>query len=118
MIVEENGKHFYVDDETGGKKEVKLAAFHLLPVGPLTKLAEHYGGGALKYQERNWEKGYPWSLSYDSLCRHLTAWWDGEDVDPDSEYGASHLTAVAWHAFALLEYIETHPEFDDRPKYS
>lgn len=104
---------FFVDESTGGRKEVKLARFDLIPVGPLTALAEHYGRGALKYEDRNWEKGYPWSLSYAALLRHLTAWWEGEDDDPET--GSSHLAAVAWHAFALLEFIESHPEKDNRP---
>lgn len=114
MAIEEvDGKTFYVDDETGGRKEVKLERFDLVPIGPLTELARHYGRGALKYADRNWELGYPWALSYASLVRHLTQWWAGEDVDPET--GSSHMVAVAWHAFALLEFINTHPEMDNRP---
>ena len=109
----DDGRTFYVDDVTGGRKEVKLERFDLVPIGPLTELARHYGRGAFKYADRNWEKGYPWSLSYASLMRHLTQWWDGEDIDPET--GSSHLVAVAWHAFALLEFINSHPELDNRP---
>jgi len=101
--------------ETGGQKGQKLARFDLIPAGPLNRLAEHYGYGAFKYEDRNWERGYNWSLNFAALNRHLWAWWRGEDVDPDSEHGTLHLTAVAWHAFALLEFMETKPEFDDRP---
>lgn len=59
-----------------------------------------------------WRKGYEWSKSYAALQRHLTAWWDGEDID--AETGSSHLAAVAWHSFTLLTFIEEHPDFDDR----
>jgi len=100
---------------TGGEKGQKLARFDLIPAGPLRRLAEHYGYGAFKYEDRNWERGYPWSLNFSALNRHLWAWWGGENVDPDSEHGTLHLTAVAWHAFALLEFMETKPEYDDRP---
>ena len=91
-----------IDSFTGGQKGSKLARFDLVPAGPLYDLAEHYGRGAIKYADRNWEKGYNWSLSFAALNRHLWAWWNGENVDPET--GSSHLTAVAWHAFALREF--------------
>lgn len=100
---------------TGGEKGSKLARFDLLPVGPLKQIAEHFGRGAEKYADRNWEKGYDWSLSYAALQRHLNAWWGGEDMDPEFTE-SSHLAAAAFHVLALLEWSETHPELDDRPK--
>lgn len=103
-----------VNAVTGGEKGSKLARFDLIPIRPLTLLAEHFGRGAAKYTDRNWERGYDWSLSYAALQRHLTAWWGGEDCDP--ELGSSHLDAVMWHAVALREFVEAHPELDDRPK--
>lgn len=102
------------DPKTGGQKGQKLARFDLLPVGPLTQIAEVYGKGAQKYAERNWERGYDWSLSYAALQRHLTAFWGGEDFDP--ELGTNHLANAAFHVLALLEFGKTHPELDNRPK--
>ena len=101
------------DPETGGQKGQKLARYGLIPAEPLRQLAEHYGKGATKYEDRGWEKGYAWSLNFDAMMRHAWAWWAGEDEDPET--GSNHLVAVAWHAFALLEFAETHPEKDDRP---
>lgn len=98
---------------TGGEKGQKLARFDLVPIKPLVELAKHYGRGARKYEDRNWERGYDWSLSYAAAQRHLTAFWDGEDVDPET--GTPHVIAAAWHCFALMEYMHTHPEFDNRP---
>lgn len=105
-----------VDKETGAQKGQKLARFDLVPAKPLWLLAEHYGRGAKKYADRNWERGYDWSLSYDALCRHLNAFWQGEDYDEETE--SLHMTAVAWHAFALIEFFHTHPEKDNRPKHA
>jgi hypothetical protein len=102
-----------VDPDTGARKEQQLARFDLIPPAPLWQLAEHYGRGAKKYADRNWEGGYDWSKSYDSLNHHLNKWWQGEDIDPEND--APHLVAVAWHAFALLEFANTHPEKDNRP---
>jgi hypothetical protein len=98
---------------TGGEKGVKLARFDLVPAGPLRALAEHYGRGASKYDDHQWRKGYEWSKSFAAMQRHAWAWWDGEDVD--AEIDSPHLAAVAWHAFALLQYAADCPQFDDRP---
>ena len=100
--------------ETGGAKGRKLARFDLLPPASMWALAEHYGKGARKYTDRNWEKGYPWSLNFAAMQRHLWSWWSGETDDPEN--GSSHLVAAAWHCFALIEFAKSHPEFDDRPK--
>ena len=87
------------DSTTGGEKGAKLARFSLVPAEMLWELACHYGRGAAKYADRNWERGYKWSLSYDALMRHLQQWTIGEDAD--AETGTHHLIAVIWHATAM-----------------
>ncbi|MBM4707884.1 hypothetical protein GS982_01590 [Rhodococcus hoagii] len=111
---------------TGARKGVKPQRPSLIPTYPFMELARHYGVGAEKYTERdeagnvtheggnNWRAGYEWSKSYDAMIRHANAFWGGEDLDPET--GTSHLSAVAWHAFTLLEFTQSHPEFDDRYK--
>jgi hypothetical protein len=108
------GEVTITDPDTGGMKGQKPARFDLLPWNALREIAEHYGKGAEKYEDRNWERGYDWSLSFAALQRHLTAWWQGEDID--AETGSSHLAAVAFHVLALMTFKETHPEKDNRPK--
>jgi hypothetical protein len=108
-----SGEVRVVDPDTGGEKGSKLARFDLIPAGPLWTLAEHYGIGAEKYDDGQWRRGYKWSLSFAAMMRHAWAFWRGEDID--AETGSPHLAAVAWHAFALLEFSTTHPEKDDRP---
>ena len=109
---------------TGGEKGVKQERFDLIPTGPLTELARLYGRGALKYADHNWMRGYEWSKSYAALQRHANLFWGGQDLDsceadcpPDcaNHTGLPHMAAVAWHAFALLEFMERHPDFDNRP---
>lgn len=104
--------------ESGAMKGVKLARFDLIPVKALTEVAKHYGRTAEKYPPNNWRKGYEWSKSYAAIMRHLTAWWDGQDVDVDPAWpdGSPHLAAVAWHALTLLEYATTKTGIDDRPE--
>lgn len=102
-----------ITSPTGGSKGQKLARYDLLPWDVLEEVAKHYGRGALKYEERNWERGYDWSLSFAALQRHLSAFWNGEDVDPET--GSHHLDAVIFHAMALRRYTMRNHEYDNRP---
>ena len=102
-----------VTSSTGGQKGQKKARFDLIPGDALWEVAEVYGAGAAKYEDRNWEKGYPWSLSFAALQRHSWQFWNGEDVDPES--GVAHMASVAFHALALLAFMKRHADFDDRP---
>lgn len=98
---------------TGGEKGQKEARYDLLPGKSLELLARLYGRGAGKYEDRNWERGYDWSLSFAALQRHIWQFWNGEDLD--EEMGMPHVACAIFHAFALLEFMDEHPEFDDRP---
>jgi hypothetical protein len=89
-----------VDPTTGGEKGAKLQRFSLIPVEFLWELASHFGVGAKKYADRNWERGYKWSLSYDALQRHIHQWASGERHDPET--GGHHLICAAWHCCALF----------------
>lgn len=56
--------------------------------------------GALKYGRSNWrEAGVRASIYVDATRRHLAAWFEGEDCDPDS--GLPHLA----HALACLAIL-------------
>lgn len=102
------------DSSTGGKKGVKLARYDLIPVDPLRLLAKQYGLGTQKYGDRNWEKGYAWSKSFASLNRHMWEFWNGEDID--KETNNLHIIAAAWHCFALAEFFIKGSGTDDRPR--
>ena len=99
---------------TGGQKGVKPQRYDLVPVEPLALLAELYGHGASKYAAHNWRRGYPWSNSYAAAMRHLTQFWNGEDIDP--EMGTPHVINAAFHLFALAQFMKDFPEYDDRYK--
>lgn len=68
--------------------------------------------GANKYARWNWAKGMAWSRLLDAAMRHLAAYSDGEDFDPET--GISHLAHVRCCVGFLLDYEVNHPEFDDR----
>jgi len=100
------------DPKTGGQKGSKPQRMDLLPYDTLMKVSEHYGYGATKYEDRNWERGYDYSLSYSALQRHAAAWWQGEELDED---GRPHLDAMVFHALALRTYDLRGIGNDNRP---
>ena len=118
-LIVPRGGEVRVTSSTGGAKGSKGARFDLIPTGPLWELAEHYGKGAQKYERvngiDNWRNGYDWSLSYAALQRHVNAFWNGEDIDPEN--GSKHIIAAAWHCLALAHFAEDEKLrelFDDR----
>jgi hypothetical protein len=104
-----------ITSSTGGQKGSKSARYDLIPAEALRTVAELYGKGAEKYEDHNWRRGYDWSLSFAALQRHAWQYWNGEDND--AETGLPHMASVAFHALALIEFAQTHPEFDNRANH-
>lgn len=111
--VTDSAEEVRVTSSTGGQKGAKLAAFDQIPARALMQVAELYGKGARKYSPHNFRKGHDWSLSFSALQRHAWAFWAGEDMDPEN--GSAHMAAVAFHALALLTFMDEQRDFDDRP---
>ena len=95
--------------DDGGKVRMEL-----LSSIALRKVAEVLTFGAKKYADENWRAGIAWKRVIGAALRHLTAWKDGEDADPETNL--SHAAHAACCLMFLLEYLETHPELDDRYK--
>jgi hypothetical protein len=96
----------------GGVKGAKLARFDLVPPESEVELAQVYGKGSEKYEDRNWEKGFDWSLSIAAMERHIKKFKAGEDLD--DETGLHHLAHAAWHCFALIAFRARGIGKDDR----
>ena len=69
-------------------------------------VARHFENGALKYGERNWEKGIPISRYIDSALRHLMKDLAGE-TDED------HAAAFVWNCMCAAWTMEHLPAMDD-----
>lgn len=102
------------NETTGGQKGSKRQQLGLLPLAQLLEVSEHYVAGAEKYDAHNWMRGYDWSLSFNAMQRHAVAWWAGHE-EYDEETGTSHLSAIVFHALALLYFRDHFPQGDDRP---
>ncbi len=73
--------------------------------------------GASKYGRHNYRAaGVRASVYYDALMRHAMAWWEGEDLDPDS--GMSHITKAIATLVVLRDAMIQDKFTDDRPPRS
>jgi|SRR6266850_363289 len=99
---------------TGLKYDEHKLRFDLLPIRALFEVVKVYTLGAIKYADRNWEKGISWCRMFAALQRHAWAWFLGQETDPKD--GQKHMASVVWIGLGLLEFDFTHKELDDRPK--
>jgi len=87
----------YPDDNPKTQYGDRKPPLHLIPPVALVAEAGVFKLGARKYGPYNWRENTVSSSIYQGAAmRHLLAWWDGEDADPES--GESHLA----HARACL----------------
>jgi hypothetical protein len=91
------------------------AKWSLVPQSSLTPMVKVLEYGAKKYAPYNWTKGLSVTEICESLKRHLDAYMEGEDTDPES--GESHIGHIQCNAMFLSWMIQNKPEFDDRVKY-
>lgn len=111
----EKGGEVRTTSSTGGQKGVKPEAYALIPWEAMDEVARVYNEGAKKYAAHNWRNGYEWSKSFSAACRHLFAFWRGEDRDP--ELGTLHLANAAFHILGMITFAldrEKYGEHDDR----
>lgn len=82
--------------------------YDLLPWEAIHELAKHCEEGALKYGERNCEKGIPIHSLIDSAFRHLSCYMQGMKDEP-------HLRAAIWNIAFAIYMEQKHPEMQDIP---
>lgn len=71
--------------------------------------------GDLKYGRYNWrDAGVRGSVYYDASMRHMMAWYEGEDLDPDSEI--NHIAHAIAGLMVLRDSMIQGNWTDDRPK--
>lgn len=98
----------------GRKNDQGKLRMELVPVTAINAMARGFGYGADKYEAYNWTKGLSTSRLYAATMRHLTAWWDGEEMDPES--GLSHLDHILCCVAMLEGTVTGGLAEDDRPR--
>lgn len=92
---------------------VRKVPLHTVPSNVLMEIGLAMLEGA-KYGKYNYRSvGVQGSIYYDAAMRHLMAWWNGEDIDPDS--GLPHLAKAIASIVVLRDGIFNDKFTDDRP---
>jgi hypothetical protein len=93
---------------------IRKAPMSVVPANVLAELGVAMLEGAAKYGRHNYRVGgVRASVYYDATMRHLMAWWEGENVDPDS--GLSHVTKAIASLTVLRDAMQRGCVEDDRP---
>jgi Domain of unknown function (DUF5664) len=90
-----------------GKPQVSL-----IPATALIAEAKVMTYGAKKYERHNWRKGMAWSRPLDAALRHVLAFANGENNDPET--GLPHLAHARCCLAFLIDYVEKGYGKDDR----
>jgi hypothetical protein len=93
---------------------VRKVSFSTVPCTVIAEVGLAMLEGARKYGRHNYRSaGVRASVYYDAVLRHLTQWWEGEDIDPDS--GLSHITKALAGLTVLRDTMINDMWTDDRP---
>jgi hypothetical protein len=109
FIIKDSGERREYTTGAVRDRQTGKGRFDLLPPKAILRLAKHFESGAIKYGERNWEKGISISNYTDSALRHIFCYLDGE-TDED------HLIAAAWNLLCAAQTEIEKPELQDIPK--
>jgi len=104
IVKEDNGKGTKLDS---GKPRMDL-----IPMKAMEEVASVLTFGAKKYDAWNWSKGINYSRLNGAALRHLTAFMEGENIDPET--GISHIAHAACNMLFLLDMVRNKPDMDDR----
>lgn len=98
----------------GSKNDSGKPRLSLVPKEAYWGMAAALTFGAQKYAPDNFKLGIDYRRISDAALRHITAFMDGEELDPES--GLSHLDH-ALASLAMLKYMSVNvPACDDRFK--
>lgn len=98
--------------EGGLKLDNGKAPMSLLDRHALEQIAMVLKFGAAKYERDNWRKGISYTRLTDAALRHIFAFVDGEDKDPESNL--SHIAHAGCCILFLLRMIRDRRDLDDR----
>ncbi len=84
----------------GVKYDQDKPRYELLPIMPIEETVKVLTYGAKKYADDNWrEVSRQRPRYFAAAIRHIFAWWQGEELDPES--GLPHLA----HAMCCLIFL-------------
>lgn len=113
-IIEEHRDTLAKLEDAGLKHDSEKPDLSLLPREFLEEVARAFQHGEKKYGRYNYLNGLSWNRVVAASLRHITAFNDGEDADPES--GLSHLSHAGACIAMLLVYYKRGLGTDTRYK--
>ncbi len=107
-----NKKEDKEEKQLGKRYNIGKTRYDLVPCYSHEQYAKVLTMGAEKYGDNNWRLGMSWNSVLASLERHLYAFKNGENIDPES--GLHHMAHCAANCMFLIEYSQSFPQGDDR----
>lgn len=131
-MIQKDAAAFDTGSGSGKRYDKGKLRYDLIQPDAEKGLVEVLTFGASKYEDRNWEKGMPWSKVIGPLKRHLAAIEAGEDYDIGKDCpqckastkdnwictnhsGKLHIDNLQANAHFLSAYYRIYPQGDDRP---
>jgi hypothetical protein len=107
-IIKDSGQR--TEFSTGAKRDMHdgKGRMDLLPCTAIIELSKHCENGAIKYGERNVDKGIPQHSFIDSGLRHLFKYLRGDRDE-------NHLVAALWNIAWAVEQDVNKPDLNDLP---
>jgi hypothetical protein len=104
----DNPKHF------AGMKKLLLS---VLPWRVIWEVALAMLEGALKYGAHNYRAAGQIRAStyFNGTMRHMTSWWEGEDMDPDTDGKIHHVVKAIASNLVIRDAMLNGNFIDDRP---
>jgi len=94
----------------------KKPAIQYVPVALIAECAEALAEGRLKYGVAKWRETETEAMTYlGGALRHIYSYIDGEDIDPDSITGKTHLAGAIASLAILVDCIANGTIVDNRP---
>jgi len=114
-VIIDDGKYLpTILPDSGKRREFKTGSvrdsragkgrFDLMSPIALLRYAKHMEAGAIKYGDRNWEKGQPLMSYIDSAERHMNTWKLNRLTGRKDE--EDHLAAIIWNIGAFMHTKE------------
>lgn len=91
-----------VETTSALKFDTEKPRMDLVPAGAVIETAKVFTFGAKKYAAHNWRKGFEYGRLIASLERHIAAFKEGEDLDPES--GLPHMAHASCCVMMLIEH--------------
>lgn len=99
---------------SASKNDSGKLRYDLEPVFAREQIIKVLTHGANEYGANNWRQGFKWGRLIAAMERHLKAFKEGEDFDPDT--GLFHLAHLGCNVMFALEFYRVFPQGDDRIK--